>query len=64
MYEYFESLLKTRGITAYRVSKDTGIRRSCFSDWKSGRCKPKSDKMLILAKYFDVPVENFITTEV
>lgn len=34
MYEIFEQLLRERGITAYRVSKDTGITSATLSDWK------------------------------
>jgi len=34
MYEIFEKLLNERGITAYRVSKDTGIPTSSLTDWK------------------------------
>lgn len=59
MYEKFASLLQQTGKTAYRVSKDTGIPANTFTDWKSGRSKPKFDKLLILAKYFGVPVEYF-----
>ena len=59
MYEKFASLLQQRGITAYRVSKDTGIPANTFTDWKTGRSKPKFDKLLVLAKYFGVPVEYF-----
>ena len=63
MYEKFANLLSERGVTAYRVSKDTGIAANTFTDWKNGRSKPKFDKLLILAKYFDVPVEYFAETE-
>lgn len=59
VYEKFAALLQQREITAYRVSKDTGIPANTFTDWKNGRSKPKFDKLLILAKYFDVPVEYF-----
>ena len=59
MYEKFAALLQQRGVTAYRVSKDTGIPANTFTDWKNGRSKPKFDKLLILAKYFGVPVEYF-----
>ncbi|MCC8025672.1 MAG: helix-turn-helix domain-containing protein [Clostridium sp.] len=59
MYKKFAELLSQRGLTAYRVSKDTGIPANTFTDWKNGRSKPKFDKLLILAKYFGVPVEYF-----
>lgn len=59
MYEKFVRLLEEKGVTTYRVSKDTGIPANTFTDWKNGRSKPKFDKLLILAKYFNVPVEYF-----
>lgn len=54
MYEIFEDLLKQKGITAYRVAKDTGINYQIFSDWKRGKSKPKHDKILKIAKYLGV----------
>lgn len=60
MYENFRKLLEDRNITAYRVSKDTGISQTTLSDWKTGRAKPKADKLLILAKYFGVTVDYFL----
>lgn len=60
MYEKFERLLKERNLTPYRVSLDTGIAQSTLSDWKSGRSKPKVDKLKILADYFGVPIEYFL----
>lgn len=63
MYEKYVALRDKRNVTDYRVSIDTGITKSTFSDWKSGRSNPKLDKLLILAKYFDVPVEYFAETE-
>lgn len=60
MYEKFAELLEKTNKTAYQVSKDTGIGENVLSYWKSGRSKPKVDKLLILAKYFDVPLETFV----
>jgi repressor LexA len=60
LYEKFERLLKERNLTPYRVSLDTGIAQSTLSDWKSGRSKPKVDKLKILADYFGVPIEYFL----
>lgn len=60
MYERYVELRDKKGVTDYRVSKDTGIARSTFTDWKKGRSAPKVEKLLLLAKYFDVPVEYLI----
>lgn len=57
MYEIFERLLKEAGITAYKVSKDTGISQTTLSDWKRGRSVPKTEKLQIIADYFDVSLD-------
>ena len=60
MYQTFERLLKERGLTAYRVAKDTGLSQVMFSEWKKGKANPKVDKLYKLATYFDVPLETFL----
>ena len=63
MFQKFASLLLRDNVTAYQVSKETGIATSTFSDWKRGRSQPKLDKLLILAKYFNVSIEYFLEEE-
>lgn len=60
MYEKLQKLLDERHITAYQVSKETGIATSTLSEWKSGTYKPKTDKLIKLADYFNVPLEYFL----
>jgi len=60
MYEKFERLVKARGISTYRVAKDTGLSTTVFSDWKSGKSKPKVDKLKKIADYFGVTIEYFL----
>lgn len=60
MYRRFAELLEKHDLTAYRVAKDTGISAVVFSEWKRGKSNPKSDKLKILADYFDVPIEYFL----
>lgn len=60
MYEKFAELLDKNNKTAYQVSKDTGIAQSVLSDWKTGRSKPKVDKLKVLADYFSVNIEYFL----
>lgn len=61
MYEVFERLLKERGLTAYKVSKDTGIAQSVLSAWKNGVSQLKQDKFVILADYFGVSIDYLMT---
>jgi repressor LexA len=60
VYEKFAELLDKNNKTAYQVSKDTGIAQSVLSDWKTGRSKPKVDKLKVLADYFGVSIEYFL----
>lgn len=60
MYDKYVVLRDKKGITDYRVSTDTGITKSTFTDWKSGRSNPKTDKLKILADYFGVTIEYFL----
>lgn len=63
MYEIFEQLLQTHGVTAYKVSKETGITQSTLSDWKRGRSTPKTESMRKIAAYFGVSLEYLMTGE-
>ena len=59
MYKRYVSLRDSKGVTDYKVSKETGITKSTFTDWKNGRSTPKLKKLMALAKYFGVTVEYF-----
>lgn len=60
MYKKYVELRDQKGVTDYQVSKDTGITKSTFSDWKVGRSKPKADKLTLLAEYFGVNISYFL----
>ncbi|MCL2698227.1 MAG: helix-turn-helix domain-containing protein [Oscillospiraceae bacterium] len=53
-------LLETRSITAYRMSKDTGISERLIGYWKSGERQPAKDSLIKLADYFDVSVDYLL----
>lgn len=63
MYEKFQKLLEERGITAYKVSKETGVATATLTEWKNGTYQPKVDKLMLIAKFFDVPIEYFLTED-
>lgn len=63
MYQRYCKLRDKKGVTDYQVSKDTEITKSTFSDWKSGKSQPKLEKLLILADYFNVPLDYFVRKE-
>lgn len=57
MYERFVQLLQENNVTTYKVAKETGIGQSSFSDWKTGRATPKTDKLQKVADYFNVSLD-------
>lgn len=54
MYEIFEQLLQKFGVTAYQVSKATGVSQSTLSSWKSRRNKITPENGEKIANYFGV----------
>lgn len=63
MYDVFEKLCNKKGVTPYRVCKETGLTTSTISNWKAGRYTPKQDKMQKIAEYFGVSVDYLMTGE-
>ena len=63
MYERFEQLLQKRGVTPYKVSKETGVTQTSLSNWKSGRNTPSAKTLQKLADYFGVTVGYLMGTE-
>lgn len=61
MYEKFAELLEKTNKTAYQVSRETGISTSTLTNWKQGKYTPKVDKLKILANYFGVSIEYFLS---
>lgn len=61
MYEIFEDLCAKRGVTPYRVSKETGISTATLTSWKQGKYTPKEEKMQKIADYLGVSRKYLLT---
>ena len=59
-FQKLERLVDARNTTLYKLAKELGLSRSIFSDWKSGKSMPKTDKLIKIADYFGVEVGHFI----
>lgn len=59
MYQKYADLRDKASVTDYEVAKQTGVSTATLTNWKYGRYNPKFDKLMALAKYFEVPVEYF-----
>lgn len=60
-YLRFEKLLEIKGVTAYKVAKETGITTTTITNWKNGKYVPKSDKLSRIAEFLGVS-ENYLRT--
>lgn len=45
-------LMDNKGVTAYKLSKETGISESVISRWKSGEQSPSISNLVKVAHYF------------
>lgn len=60
MYSKYEELKTKKGVTDYRVSKETGVAASTLTAWKKGEYTPKADKLKRIADFFGVSIEELI----
>lgn len=63
MYEVFEHLLQSYGISAYKFCKDTGISQSTISTWKKKNNLISGELAKKIADYFNVSIEYLMTGE-
>ena len=60
MFEILDELMKEKGITIYKLSKDTGISSTTFYAWRKGDYTPKREKIELIADYFGVTYDYLI----
>lgn len=60
MYSNYERIINAKGLTNYKVSKDTGIAQSVLSNWKNKGTTPRPEKLQILADYLGVSVDYLL----
>lgn len=59
-YENFERIAKEKNITPYRIAKETGVATSTLTSWKKGSYVPKVDKLIKIANFLGVPLNELI----
>ena len=59
-FEKLDRLREARKMSFYELGIKLGYPNSMFSEWKSGKSMPKTDKLLKIAEYFGVSVDYFI----
>lgn len=63
MFDVLEDLLKQKGISIYRLAKETGLTPTFFYEWRKGKYTPKKDKLKLIADYLDVTPEYLQGTQ-
>lgn len=63
MYEIYCKLRDEHGLKDADIVRETGITKSTFSDWKSGRSIPKDVKLKKIADFFGVSLDYLRTGE-
>lgn len=53
-------LMDSKGVTAYKLSKATGISESVISRWKSGEQSPSISSLVKVAHFFDCGLSEFM----
>ncbi len=62
-YERYCMARDSKGLKDANIASGTNIGKSTFSDWKSGRSVPKSDKLHKIAEFLDISFEWLSTGE-
>ena len=60
MYAKYVMLRDAKGVRDADVSKATEIPQSVFTDWKNGKSTPKVDKLMKIADYFEISLDEFV----
>ncbi|MBS1399235.1 MAG: helix-turn-helix transcriptional regulator [Clostridia bacterium] len=61
--ECLKKILQERGLTRYKLKKETSISRKSIDDWFHGVCNPSIDNLIILAEYFDCSMDYLVGRE-
>lgn len=59
-YEKYVRLRNSMHLKDADVSRETKIAKSTFTDWKTGRSEPKSDKLQKISDFMGVRIDYFI----
>ena len=63
MYENYCKFRDAKGLKDADVARATGITKSTFSDWKSGRSVPKNEKLQKIADFLGVSLDAIVNGE-
>jgi len=58
--EKFMHYLQIRGITAYKIAKDTGISQGLMNEYKNGKRTPTTENLVKIADYLNCSIDHLL----
>ena len=58
--ERLMACMRSKGVTGYRVAKETGFPAVYIYRWIRNEATPRIRNLAVLAEYFDVPLDQLI----
>ena len=58
--DIFVQLLQDKGITPYRIAKETGISQGLMNEYKSGKNQPNIQNLIKIADYLDCSTDYLL----
>lgn len=55
--EVFVNFLQEKGITAYKVAKETGISQGQMNEYKNGKVTPTTENLIKIADYLECSID-------
>jgi len=61
--QILNNLMESKSISAYKMSKDTGISDRLIGYWKKSEKLPSAENLMIISNYFGVSIDYLLTGE-
>ena len=61
--QILNNLMESKSISAYKMSKDTGISDQLIGYWKKGEKLPSAENLMIISNYLGVSIDYLLTGE-
>ena len=59
--QIFNKVITEKKISAYKMSKDTGISDSLICYWKKGERMPNAENLIVISRYLGVSIDYLLT---
>lgn len=63
MYAKYAELRDAKGYKDSEVSKETGVAQTTLSEWKKGTYQPGVEKLIKLADFFGVTLDELVRSD-